>query len=102
VRLVAVCIPLLSLCIVQVVRENNEAQGRALDDAAAETKRLKQRVKELADLLDAETDARNLASQELEVWPQTEHFWPLHGLGRRAQAGLSKMAIRVMSLAALI
>ncbi len=58
----------------QVVRENNEAQGRALDDAAAETKRLKQRVKELADLLDAETDARNLASQELEVWSQTEHL----------------------------
>jgi hypothetical protein len=71
---VAACILPLSSCIVQVVRENNEAQGRALDDAAAETKRLKQRVKELADLLDAETDARNLASQELEVWSQTEHL----------------------------
>lgn len=52
-----------------MVRENNEAQGRALDDAGAESKRLKQRIKELAETADSEREARLLASSELEVSP---------------------------------
>eukprot|EP00884_Botryococcus_braunii_P018248 jgi/Botrbrau1/5106/Bobra.0128s0017.1 len=50
----------------QVVRDNNEAQGRALDDSGAEMKRLKQRIKELADTADHERDARVLLSSELD------------------------------------